>query len=190
MAKPTYFPLEIEWAEELIEQFYEEHGHGASEQELTSWIGNSESRNSLIFEKLLKLCREGKQVIYFGTSVQQSELMAAMLRLEEVPSASVSAQTKGRRSLIAQFKSGQIQVLCNFGVLSTGFDAPQTDVVFIARPTSSIILYHQMIGRGLRGPKFGGSEQCEVVTVLDNLEGLVSSEQILDYFDGHFEVSA
>lgn len=189
LAKPTYFPLEIEWAEELIEQFYEEYGHAASEQELTSWIGNNESRNSLILEKLLKLCRQGKQIIYFGTSVQQSELMAAMLRLEDIPSASISAQTKGRRSLIAQFKSGQIQVLCNYGVLSTGFDAPQTDVVFIARPTSSIILYHQMIGRGLRGPKFGGSEHCEVVTVLDNLEGLVSSEQILDYFDGHFEVS-
>lgn len=188
LAKPTYFPLEIEWAEDLIEQFYKEHGNDASEQELASWVGNNESRNSLILDTLLKLCREGKQIIYFGTSVQQSELMAAMLRIEEVTSASISSTTKGRRSLIAQFKSGQIQVLCNFGVLSTGFDAPQTDVVFIARPTSSIILYHQMIGRGLRGPKFGGSEHCEVITVLDNLEGLVSSEQILDYFDGHFEV--
>ena len=189
LAKPTYVPLEIEWAEELIDQFYEEYGPTASEHELSAWIGNNQSRNILILEKLIKLCRDGKQVIYFATSVQQSELMATMLMLEEVASASISSQTRGRRSLIAQFKSGQIQVLCNFGVLSTGFDAPQTDVVFIARPTSSIILYHQMIGRGLRGPKFGGSRQCEIVTVLDNLEGLVSSEQILDFFDGYFELN-
>lgn len=188
LSRPKFVPLEFEWAEDLWSQFVEEHGENASEQELEKWVGENQSRNNLILETLTKLCREGKQIIYFGTSVQQSEIIATMLRLLDIPSASISSGTKGRRSLIAQFKKQQLQVLCNYGVLSTGFDAPQTDVVFIARPTKSVILYHQMIGRGLRGPKFGGSETCDIVTILDNIEGLVTSNEILNYFDGYFEV--
>lgn len=189
LARPKFVPLEIEWAEDLLSRFIEEVGENQSEQALNDWLGKNLSRNSLILESLTKFCEEGKQIIYFGTSVEQSKVMATLLRLNGVSSTSISAQTKGRKGLIADFKSKRLQVLCNYGVLSTGFDAPQTDVVFIARPTKSIILYHQMIGRGLRGPKFGGSETCEIVTVLDNLEGLVTTNQILNYFDGYFEIS-
>jgi superfamily II DNA or RNA helicase len=188
LARPKYLPLEIDWAEDLLAQFSEEYGESQSEQVLNEWLGKNLSRNSLIVESLVKSCREGKQIIYFGTSVEQGEIVATMLRLLGITSASISAQTKGRKALIADFKSKRLQVLCNYGVLTTGFDAPQTDVVFIARTTSSVILYHQMIGRGLRGPKFGGSATCEIVTVLDNIEGLVTSDQILNYFDGYFEV--
>ena len=37
----------------------------------------------------------------------------------------------------------------------------------IARPTKSLVLYSQMVGRAVRGPKAGGTETCEVVTVVD-----------------------
>jgi DNA repair protein RadD len=188
LSRPIFVPLEFEWAEELYAKFIEENGENASDQELEQWLGDNQSRNNLILDSLTKFCHQGKQIIYFGTSVQQSELIATMLRLLGIASASISSNTKGRRSLIAQFKNKQLQVLCNYGVLSTGFDAPQTNVVFIARPTSSVILYHQMIGRGLRGPKCGGSETCEIVSILDNIEGLVTSNDILNYFDGYFDV--
>jgi len=59
-------------------------------------------------------------------------------------------------------------VLCNYGVLTTGFDAPKTSAVIIARPTKSLILYCQMVGRAMRGPTVGGSADCEVVTVVDS----------------------
>jgi len=39
----------------------------------------------------------------------------------------------------------------------------------IARPTFSPVLYHQMVGRGLRGPKMGGTQRCQILTVEDNL---------------------
>ncbi|MCD8500516.1 MAG: hypothetical protein LRY71_01065 [Bacillaceae bacterium] len=41
------------------------------------------------------------------------------------------------------FKKGEIEFLFNYGVLTTGFDAPKTDHILICRPTSSIILYEQ-----------------------------------------------
>jgi superfamily II DNA or RNA helicase len=53
--------------------------------------------------------------------------------------------------------------------LSQGFDAPKTDAVYITRPTSSEVRYQQMVGRGLRGPKNGGTEEVLIVNVLDNL---------------------
>ena len=55
----------------------------------------------------------------------------------------------------------------NFGVLTTGFDAPAASAALIARPTKSLVLYSQMVGRVIRGPKAGGTDRCEVVTVVD-----------------------
>ena len=48
-------------------------------------------------------------------------------------------------------------MLINYGVLTTGFDAPVTSAVIIARPVNSLIVYSQIIGRALRGPRAGGS---------------------------------
>jgi superfamily II DNA or RNA helicase len=58
-------------------------------------------------------------------------------------------------------------ILCNYGVLTTGFDAPAASAAVIARPTMSLVLYSQMVGRVIRGPKAGGTATCEIVTVTD-----------------------
>ena len=65
--------------------------------------------------------------------------------------------------------AGEIRVLTNYGVLTTGFDAPSVRALIIARPVYSRGLYQQMIGRGLRGPKNGGKEHCLIINVADNV---------------------
>ena len=60
-------------------------------------------------------------------------------------------------------------MLVNHSVLTTGFDAPRTNNIVITRPIFSDILYEQIVGRGLRGPKFGGTETCRIVDFTDNL---------------------
>lgn len=60
-------------------------------------------------------------------------------------------------------------MLCNYNVLATGFDAPRTDLVLIVRQVKSPVSYMQMVGRGLRGPRNGGTQTCTILTVLDNL---------------------
>ncbi len=77
-----------------------------------------------------------------------------------------------RRQLIKDFNQGQVNFLCNFGVLTTGFDAPKTECIVICRPTTSVVLYEQIVGRGLRGPKFGGTETCDVIDFADNINRL------------------
>jgi DNA repair protein RadD len=113
--------------------------------------------------------------------------VCALLSYFGVKAAHVDGATGSqRRSAILQaFKSGDIQVICNFGILTTGFDAPQIDVVFISRPTTSIVLYSQMIGRGLRGPKLGGTAGCRLIDVRDNIEGFAGND-LYEYFEEYW----
>jgi len=94
---------------------------------------------------------------------------------------------KIRSKAIKDFKDGNVQLICNFGILSAGFDAPKTDLVFIARPTVSLVLYSQMLGRGLRGPAIGGTEDCKVITVRDNIEGYEDMDSVYSYFEDYFQ---
>lgn len=51
---------------------------------------------------------------------------------------------------MADFKSGKIKVVANCGVLTTGFDYPELDTIVLCRPTMSLALYYQMVGRVIR----------------------------------------
>lgn len=97
--------------------------------------------------------------------------MAARLHIAGIPAAAVSGTTptSARRYFLDRFQRGEIRVLCNHSVLTTGFDAPKTDMVLIARQVFSPVRYMQMVGRGLRGERNGGTARCRIVTVLDNL---------------------
>ena len=57
-------------------------------------------------------------------------------------------------------------------MFTTGFDEPKIDVVVIARPTKSLVLHTQMIGRGMRGPKMGGTKTFELYRISDELPGV------------------
>lgn len=111
-------------------------------------------------------------IIVFAASVDNADTLAALLTLDGVPAASISSGTKAaeRKLAISRFKKGELRVLTNFNVLSQGFDAPMTRAVYITRPTTSEVRYQQMIGRGLRGPKNGGTDKVLLVNVLDNIK--------------------
>lgn len=98
--------------------------------------------------------------------------MTVLLARRGRTAAAVSGETRPatRRFLIEEFRAGRISVLCNYGVLTTGFDAPCVRALVIARPTASSVLYEQMIGRGMRGPRFGGTEECLVIDLADNIQ--------------------
>ena len=58
----------------------------------------------------------------------------------------------------------------DYGVFQEGFDAPLTRVIIVARPVYSPNLYFQMIGRGLRGTRNGGTDRCLIINVQDNID--------------------
>jgi superfamily II DNA or RNA helicase len=109
-------------------------------------------------------------IIVFTNTVEEARNLASISRLSEkigVNAEHIDAGTplSSRRSTIEAFRNGEVQVLFNYGILTTGFDAPNIDAVVILRRSidRSSSLFSQMVGRGLRGPKFGGTEQCRIV---------------------------
>ena len=110
--------------------------------------------------------------LIFATSVEHAQTVAALLNTRGVTARAVSGGTDRavRRRVVDDFRSGKVQALVNYGVFREGFDAPKTRAILVARPVYSPNLYFQMIGRGLRGPKNGGSERCLVINVQDNID--------------------
>ena len=134
-------------------------------------VGRDYERNALLLKELLALPADWP-VLCFGCSLEHAAALAVLLRRKGRSAAFISGETHRatRRYLIEEFREGRIQVLCNFGVLTTGFDAPKIRAVVIARPTTSVVLYEQMIGRGMRGPTNGGTKECLVIDLVDNID--------------------
>jgi superfamily II DNA or RNA helicase len=128
-------------------------------------------RNRTLLESITAL-DDDWPVLLFCVSVEHANTMAALLTRADVPAAAISAETgKGlRRHYIDRFRRGDVRVLTNYNVLAAGFDAPRVRAVYIARPTYVPNVYQQMIGRGLRGPRNGGTDRCLLVNVADNVE--------------------
>jgi DNA repair protein RadD len=135
-------------------------------------LAANQLRNLKIIDELERLSRNHSRIMFFGASVEHSNLIASILKLRGHHANSVTSgtETSLRESIICDYKATteDVRFICNFGVLTTGFDAPQTSAALIARPTQSLVLYSQMIGRAIRGKKAGGNIEAEIVTVIDS----------------------
>lgn len=152
-------------------------------------IGKNKSRNLRIMQKLRELNEQGVPTIVFACSVKHCQLLSAMLTIEGIPNALVtgSMDLRDRDKAITDFKdrNNKTNILINYEVLTTGFDSTNIGCVFIARPTQSIVLYSQMLGRGLRGPQMGGNETCLLVDVKDNLKQY-NENMAFSHFDSYW----
>jgi DNA repair protein RadD len=169
LAEPIF--LLHENGEEIEVSDYIDDDHDDLNNEFLYELANDQKRNFQIIEYMRSIPSGGSSLVYACT-VEHAEFLAMMMNSIGRKSAVISADTPKpiRRMHIAAFKKGDIEFLFNYGVLTTGFDAPKTDHILICRPTSSIILYEQMVGRGLRGEKFGGTEYCKVVDFSKNIK--------------------
>lgn len=95
---------------------------------------------------------ERRTLIFTSTVRHAHDLAAVLNRYKDGTAAAVDGTTlpERRKELIRDFTEGNLQFLCNCAVLTEGFDAPVCSAVVMARPTKSLSLYTQMLGRGLR----------------------------------------
>ncbi|AOW94558.1 restriction endonuclease [Rhodococcus sp. WMMA185] len=139
--------------------------------EVLEQLAGDDTRNLLIVTRVEKLILSHSRIIVFATTANHSNTLATVLAARGVQAASVTSKTRPseRQRLIEAFRSDEAepQVLCNYGVLTTGFDAPRTSAAIIARPTKSLVLYSQMVGRATRGVRAGGNQEALVVTIVD-----------------------
>ena len=124
-------------------------------------------RNRLIVDTWMQYVRD-KRTVVFCASVKHAEQIAGMFREQGIRAAAVSGGMKQseRKEFQDKFVSKEIQVLCACDLLNEGWDCPETEVLFMARPTMSKVLYTQQLGRGMR--LYDGKESLMVFDFVDN----------------------
>ena len=178
-----------------------------SQREFQKWVGSyrdlpedvieslsaNKERNTLIAETYLRnKGRYGKTII-FAERWHQCEFLCEQLKKRGVTAGAVyshvdatpgSVAARNRRDkdenskVLADFKADKLEVLINVKMLTEGTDVPKVSTVFITRQTTSQILATQMVGRALRGPKFGGTAIAYIVSFTDNWQHHI---QFADY---------
>jgi len=93
-----------------------------------------------------------KQTLAFATDVAHSKHIAERFNSIGIPAMHIDAYTdsQDRRDAIKAFNKKELRILSSVGVLTTGFDSPIAEIGILARPTKSLMLHYQMIGRVLR----------------------------------------
>lgn len=110
----------------------------------------------------------GRRAVVFCVNVRHGEDLARLFADEGVPARSVSGRmaAKDRRAALDAFAAGGVHVLCACDLLNEGWDCPAVEVLFMARPTLSKVIYLQQLGRGTR--KAPGKESLLVFDFVDN----------------------
>lgn len=115
------------------------------------------SRTAVVGDALAEYQKHcaGKRAIVFMWSIQSSVDLAARFNAAGIPAAHVDGETEQfeRDRIVAEFRSGRILVLSNVELFSEGFDVPNAEAGFLMRPTQSLTLYLQQVGRLLRPGK-------------------------------------
>ena len=121
------------------------------ESELQAAVNTSE-KNKEIVNEVIERAGDRKSWLFFCTGVEHAKCVAEVLTSRGIETACVVGETPKaeREQILRDFKAGKIQALTNANVLTTGFDAPNIDLIAMLRPTLSASLYVQMAGRGMR----------------------------------------
>ncbi len=128
---------------------------------------NDESRNMLIVDSYKDIADHSKALV-FAVNVEHAEDLTTCFKQAGYKADFVVGVTDKdyRKKLLADFKSGELEVLVNVGVLTEGFDEPSIETILMARPTKSSVLFAQIVGRGTR--LFPGKEHVNLIDFVDN----------------------
>jgi len=137
-----------------------------SEKEVNALLVKYPRVTQAIIEQVVEYAQSRKGVMIFAATVKHAKEIQSYLPMNS--SALITAKTDNttRSQLISDFKSKKLKYLVNVSVLTTGFDAPHVDLIAILRPTESISLYQQIVGRGLRLDE--GKKDCLVIDYAGN----------------------
>jgi superfamily II DNA or RNA helicase len=114
---------------------------------------------------------QGEKAIVFASGVAHAHHIAEVFRARGINAAPVWGEMskEDRASTLSAYRTGSLAVLTNYGVLTEGFDAPETSCIILARPTKSSLVVAQCIGRGTRISP--GKERCLVLDIRDCVAG-------------------
>src|SRR5690606_28901365 len=119
-----------------------------------------------IIEQVVEMAAVRKGVMIVAATVEHAREVTGYLPEHETALVTGATDLKDRELLIQRLELRQLKYLVNVSVLTTGFDGPHVDLIAILRPTQSVSLYQQMVGRGLRLDE--GKQDCLVIDYAGN----------------------
>lgn len=145
-----------------------------SEADLNRVINTSKRATARIIEQVIDLAVDRQGVMIFAATVDHAREILTYLPVECSAIIIGDMKARARDGVINAFKKKHIKFLVNVSVLTTGFDAPHVDLIAILRPTDSVGLYQQIVGRGLRLSK--DKKDCLVLDYAGNQYDLFRPE--------------
>ncbi len=149
LAKPTYaFPDEdFDMSQIKINTT----GNDFDSESLDKYT-TTPKRLERIVGAVYKYYNERKYFLIFASSVKQANELSELLTQAGYENRTVFGHTppNERDEVIEDFRSGKIRIVINVGVLVLGFDFPELDCILLGRPTISLALFYQQVGRGFR----------------------------------------
>ena len=158
-------------------------------EDLIEKLARKRERNAHIAQTYLKNREKYKKTIIFADRWYQCEFIREMLLKEGVRADAVyshvdasvgNSEERNRRTsdenakILDRFRNNELDVLLNVQMLTEGTDVPDVNTVFITRQTTSRIRMTQMVGRALRGPRMGGTEEAHLVYFIDNWQQAIN----------------
>ncbi len=156
----------------------------------TALAENSE-RNEQIVKQIERAVERGDATVVFACTKDHVLALVALCRARNIDVGFVIGEVPQpeRLKILDRFRAGELQVIINHEILSTGVDMPNTDRLIITRPVGSAILYSQILGRALRGPKNGGNARNTVVNIQDNLANYATASHVYQSFKTTFQLA-
>ncbi len=145
-----------------------------AEKEVNQLLNKHQRVTRAIIEQVTELAITRKAVMIFAATVDHAKEITSYLPQSQTALITGATELKTRDSLIQRFKQCELKYLVNVSVLTTGFDAPHVDFIAILRPTQSVSLYQQIVGRGLRLDE--GKTDCLVIDYAGNNVNLYHPE--------------
>ena len=140
-----------------------EKGRMYTTAEVEEIINSQRRLTPLIIKNIIDITESyhRKGVMIFSSTVKHAKEILSYLPEGEAQIVLGDTDDSERDRIIEEFKEKKFKYLVNVSVLTTGFDAPHVDVIALLRPTESVSLYQQIIGRGLRLDE--GKKDCFVL---------------------------
>ncbi|OKP05597.1 putative helicase [Xenorhabdus eapokensis] len=145
-----------------------------NEAELNREIKRQKRITPHIIRQIVEYAQARKGVMIFAATVEHAKEIVQLLPAGQAALVSADTPPSERDRLITAFKEQQLRYMVNVAVLTTGFDAPHVDLIAILRPTESVSLYQQIVGRGLR--LFPDKKDCLILDYAGNPHDLYTPE--------------
>ena len=117
------------------------------------------------------------KTIGFCSSIKQAEYLAQVFREKGTTAFALTGQTTNRTKYMQAFEQGEIDVLFTVDLFNEGVDIPKVDTLLFCRPTESVAIYTQQIGRGLRLAQ--DKSHCVIIDLIGNYRNVETKLKLL-----------